>query len=376
MELYYAGLRRGDPTCEISAPLGECFRKDAAEFANQDIYGLTRGVDNIVFSYDFFIHSPHELWKMGQMVRAYADITGVPIKVELDGIATGTYRRYGDEPMFEFALAALDAGAVGINVANYTQERRWVEDLSQFPFMARLGTHIAGLNSGRSVISQPRRPDTLVYISKWTHYCFRGQDEWLHAVQFGFEKLLRDAGRATRFVTDENILLESLGGFDLLVLPFAAVIDSAVIPKLSKLVAVTATLSDVRFGERILNSFDAGEALPDVFDGGADGFRYGADLDVSTLRLEGVASSFRVQLIPASPGTPTIQGMNATRSEAVATSEGTPAVWLTDTPIRRAVLGFSPSAGFFDDKARWNTMRLTNGILGWLTATAVIAKAT
>ena len=363
---YYSALRRGDPTSEISAPLGECFRKDAAEFANQDIHGLTRGADNVVFSYDFFIHSPHELWKMDQMIRAYADISRLPIKVELDGVATGTYVRYGDEPMFEFALTALNAGAVGINVANYTQERRWAEDLSKFPFMARLGDHIAKLNSGRSAIGEPLPPDTLVYISKWTQYCFRGRDEWLHAAQFGFEKLVRDAGRRTRFVTDENLLSESLHGFEVLVVPFAAVIDSIVIPALNDLIGSTATVSDIRCGETIVNSSNSHEPFNDSFKGTSAGFRHVTDIDVSTARLEGIASTFTVKLLPPTAGTPTIEAITARDSESIAEGDGSFAVWLAGSPIRRVVLGFNPSAGFFDDQARWNTMRLATGILGWV----------
>lgn len=239
-----AAIRVGDPTAVVSVPLGEGFRSASAEFGNQDIYGLSRGADNVVFSYDFFVHGPHELWRMRQLVQTYGDITGLPVKVELDGVDGGTYGRYGDEAMFDFAVEAVRAGAAGINVANYTQRRQWTENLDQFPFMVRLGNYLADIRTGREQIRLRGPIRGLFYFPKWTYYTHRAPTETVHAAHLGFRQLFSDAGIELRAVTDENLLTEDLEGEELLVIPGTAAVDEMVVGRLNSLAERTPVLRD------------------------------------------------------------------------------------------------------------------------------------
>jgi len=362
---YHEAIRRQDPTCQICVPLGEAFRAQSAEFSNQDIYGLSRRADFVDFSYDFWRHSPHVLWKVDQMVRTYADITGLGVKFEIDGAAVGAYQRYGDQGMFDTATTALQAGAVGINVVNYTQERRWVEDLSQFGFMHQVGEHIEQLNRGELLLPEPTEPRAAFYVSKWTQYCFRGTSEWLHASQFGLEKLLRDAGCATRIITDENLLNESLSDVDMLILPFAAVIDAPVVPSLNRLIARCSTLTDLRFGEVVLG--DAAEQLNggDVTPGQPTGFADVSELHVWPARLGGAGTDLTITLLPLAKGEPTVQTFVADQ-HAIAAAQQPEAVWLLQNPMPRFYFGFSLGLSFLDRNAQWNVMQLMQLVLARL----------
>lgn len=369
MSRYHEAIRRQDPSCEICVPLGEGFRAQSAEFSNQDIYGLSRGADYVDFSYDFWAHSPHELWKVDQMVRTYADITRLGLKFEIDGAAVGAYQRYGDQAMFESATTALQAGAIGINVVNYTQERRWVEDLSQFGFMRQVGEHIERLNRGELVLPERTRPRAVFYISKWTLYCFRGTREWLHAAQFGLEKLMRDAGWPTRIVTDENLLNEALDGFDLLVLPFSAVIDSPVVSSLNRLIASCRTLADLRFGEVVLG--EAPEQLDgdDVRPGQPTGFAVASELHVSPASLGGADIDLIIKLLPTAKGEATVETFVADQT-AIAAAKQPEAVWLRENPMPSVYFGFSLGLSFLDREAQWNVMQLMQLVLTTLASAA------
>src|SRR5690606_8667200 len=53
---FHAAIRAGDPDARTSAPLGEAYRRQAADFSNLDYHGLSRGADQVVHSYDFYWH--------------------------------------------------------------------------------------------------------------------------------------------------------------------------------------------------------------------------------------------------------------------------------------------------------------------------------
>lgn len=239
----HGAIRRADPTAIISAPLGEAFRAQSAEFSNQDIAGLSRTADNVVFSFDFFIHSPDEPEIVEEVVATYLDVCGRPMRIELDGIGEGAYERFGDDGMYRVAEAALRAGATGINVANFTQERRWVEDLGQFEFLSRIGELV---HSARPVVRP--EPQTLIYVSKWTQYAYREPTEWVRRAQYGLVRAIRTS-RPVRILTDENVESIDLDPAIPLVIPWAPVIDERAAGHLLRELRERPSLRDLLTGE-------------------------------------------------------------------------------------------------------------------------------
>lgn len=215
-----AAVRRGDPDARISAPLGEGFRHQSARFGNQDIAGLAAHADDVVYSHDFFIHGPGSEWQLETSTAIYRTATGRPVHVELDGVGTGVYQRFGDEGLLEQASAAIRGGATGFNVANFTGRREWSDDLAQFAFLPRLK---------ELELAEPE-PDTdiAVLLSSWSYYLDRDENESLHAAHYGLVDALRRGGRAVRVVGSATAIA-GLAAASVLVLPPRTVVDSSLL---------------------------------------------------------------------------------------------------------------------------------------------------
>ena len=70
MRRFNSCARAGDPNAKTSAPLGESFRRGSAQMSNLDYFGLSRGADQIVHSYDFFWHIKDEPWHAAAAVAS------------------------------------------------------------------------------------------------------------------------------------------------------------------------------------------------------------------------------------------------------------------------------------------------------------------
>ena len=199
MRRFVEAIRAGDPAAPVTAPLGESYRSQSAEFANLDYWGLSRGAARVVHSYDFFWHAKDEPWMAAASVAAFQGITGLPVSFEVDGPAL--YRKFGytDEKLERLAAAAVAQGAA-LKIANYREDQTRP---SAWPLLAVLGRIAAGA-PGNTPLPEPR--DTiLLFISKWANSCYREASEWLHEAQFGAWKMLRDKGYQVRFICEDNL---------------------------------------------------------------------------------------------------------------------------------------------------------------------------
>ena len=214
-------IRQGDPDAVISAPLGESYRIQSAQMGNLDYWGLTRGANHVVHSYDFFQHGTDGAWEAGASVAAFRGITGLPVCFEYDGEESTLGLGYSMPHLLAIGRHAMRAGA-GLKVANYSYHRElpsekqvltklvtlWRSDMPRAPF-------VPDHNADRS-------NTVLLFFSKWSNYSYREPANahgfgWLHDAQFGVYKLFQDLGIPTRIICEDN-LGEDLSGYKALVM--------------------------------------------------------------------------------------------------------------------------------------------------------------
>ncbi len=203
-ERFVAAIRKGDPKARISCPLGESYRRESASMSNLDYYGLTRGADHIVHSYDFFWHAGQPAWNAAAAVASFRGITGLPVQFEVDSLDFLTEKfGYSTATLVALGRNAALAGA-GLKLANNSysstlpSQRPLVRDL--------IGVWRAGLPKSPSTAPRPREEDTvLLFMSKWANYSYREETQWLHEAQFGVYKLFSDLGVPVRIICEDNL---------------------------------------------------------------------------------------------------------------------------------------------------------------------------
>jgi len=219
VERFAAAVRAGDPKARLSAPLGESYRKESAAMSNLDYWGLSRGMDQIVHSYDFFWHAKDEPWTASAAVNTFRGITQKPVQFEFDAYQSTIGLGYSHDQLLALGWQAAQAGA-GLKVANYSYN---TELPSSFPLLHDLARIYAG--NGDHAAENPIKPlrpeDTvLLFLSKWTNYSYRETSQWVHDAQFGVYKLFRDLEIPVRIINEDN-LSEDLSGYRLLYRAFS-----------------------------------------------------------------------------------------------------------------------------------------------------------
>lgn len=220
VEKFTKAIRAGDARAKISSPLGESYRTLSAAFSNLDYWGMTRGSDQVVHSYDFFWHPGRTpMWHVRAVIETFQGITGLPVVFEFDGLSKIKQFGYTDQISKQMVRAIIDSGA-GIKIANmsYPQELP-----STSPVVRFAGEQIAQAGAPRtSVTSLSPDQTVLLFFSKWANYRYRERTEWLHDAQFGVWKLLRDMAIPVRVICEDN-LGEDLTRYKGLVLAFSPV---------------------------------------------------------------------------------------------------------------------------------------------------------
>jgi hypothetical protein len=196
---FTAAIRGGDPRAKISAPLGESFRRGSAAMSNLDYFGLSRGADQIVHSYDFYLHTRDEPEHAAAVVAAFRGITGVQnIAFEFDGPALVKNLGYSEERQLRIARAAVSQGA-GLKAANYSGSDALP---STYPVLSRF----ARLAASAARVPDARADQTvLLFFSKWANYSYREPTEWLHDAQFGAWFMLQSRGLPLRIICEDNL---------------------------------------------------------------------------------------------------------------------------------------------------------------------------
>ena len=209
-------IKVGDPKARISSPLGESYRRLSAAFSNLDYWGMSRGSDQIVHSYDFFWHpGSTPLWHVRAVIDSFAGITGLPVSFEFDSLTSIANFGYKNDICKAMAREIADAGA-GIKIANmsYAQELPGAS-----PVIRYMGEWLESTAPPRAGRPEPGKT-VLLFFSKWANYRYREETEWLHDAQFGFWKLLNDLGVPVRVICEDN-LTEDLESYKALVLAFS-----------------------------------------------------------------------------------------------------------------------------------------------------------
>lgn len=216
VEAFAASVRKHDPSARISVPLGESFRSESAAFANLGYWDYSRPADEVVHSYDFFMHGARHVGDVALSTATVSGITQRPTVVEIDGpILFETYG-YTPDQLVDAARIALDAGAVGVQVCNWGSS-----DLAPQSWMREIGTMVRARPN-----TSVKSPTALYYVSKWQNYVYREQNEDLYEQQFGLLRKLSAAKLPVRVVTDENLIHDNLRA-EVLFAPSAQVMDAA-----------------------------------------------------------------------------------------------------------------------------------------------------
>ena len=208
---FVRAIRQGDPHGFISVPLGESYRSQSAKFANLDYYGLSRGANEIVHSWDFYMHSaahPHEhqAWEAAASIAAFQGITGLPALFEFDSPATMRNDGFSTPLLEHIARDVLQCGGHGFQAANFSYFHQMP---SQYPFLAFFGKI---LSETPAYAPAPPNRTVLLFVSKWADYSYRESTDWLHQAQFGAWRMLRRNGYAVRFICEDD-LRENLTGY-------------------------------------------------------------------------------------------------------------------------------------------------------------------
>ena len=199
MRRFVDHVRAGDPHAKISAPLGESFRRQSAQMSNLDYFGLSRGADQVVHSYDFYLHTKDDPFHAAAAVASFRGITGIDdIVFEFDGPDLVQKLGYDETAQLRIAEAALSQGA-GLKAANYSYSAALP---SSYPLLVKLGGVAA---SATTFSPQPHDKTILLFCSKWANYCYREPDEWLHEAQFGAWRMLTARGLGVRIICEDNL---------------------------------------------------------------------------------------------------------------------------------------------------------------------------
>lgn len=195
---FVAAVRAGDANARISVPLGESYRRQSALMSNLDYWGLSRGANQVVHSYDFFWHAGDPAWMAGASIAVFRGITGLPVSFEVDGPTILTDHGWTLERLLEAGRSAREAGA-GLNVSNWS----YADVLPSNQEAVR-----AFAEAWREPVPHREAPPAetaLLFLSKWEFYCFREPDEQLHDTQFGIYKELADRGIPVRIICEDNL---------------------------------------------------------------------------------------------------------------------------------------------------------------------------
>ncbi len=272
---FAAAVRKHDPAARISVPLGESFRAESAAFANLAYWNYSRPADEIVHSYDFFMHGPAHV---DDVALATAIMTGIaqrPTVIEIDGPILIEKYGYTPKHLVTAASRALGNGAVGVQVTNWGSA-----DLAAQPWIGEIG---AAIQAPRETAPKST-PPILYYASKWQNYSVRDPNLDLFDTQFRALRILLDAGADVRVVTDENLLHEELRASTMLV-PCADVIDDP----------VRETLRSVSLGARVIAAAKPGIYTPSAKTSG----NFGAKIEVvDSSTFDNAASLVRVLTVP------------------------------------------------------------------------------
>ncbi len=214
-------IRMGDPDAVISAPLGESYRVGSARMGNLDYWGLTRGANHVVHSYDFFQHGEDGAWEAGASIAAFRGITGLPVCFEYDGEQSTLGLGYSIPHLLAIGRYAAQAGA-GLKVANYSYLEELPSEKEALPQLVALWRSDAPRKPFVPNFTENREETVLLFFSKWSNYSYRGPESehsfgWLHDAQFGVYKLFQDIGIPTRIICEDN-LGEDLSGYRALVM--------------------------------------------------------------------------------------------------------------------------------------------------------------
>ncbi len=193
-------IRAGDPKAHIVVQLGESYRRLSAEMSNLDYYGMSRGANQILQSYDFWWHAHQPLWEMQADLAAFQGITLKPVVIEFDNPHGMTAVGYTQNFLSLMGRTAVAQGC-GIEECNAGGNKALPSDYS---FMRAFGKACQAAGA-----EQPLRPDPrktiLIFVSKWANYCYREPTEWLHLAQFGAWRMLTRNGCTVRMICEDNL---------------------------------------------------------------------------------------------------------------------------------------------------------------------------
>ncbi len=238
---FNAAIRAGDSKAHIVVQLGESYRSGSAQMSNLDYYGMSRGADKILQSYDFWWHAHQRIWEMQADLAAFQGITLKPVAIEFD--SPGGMASVGYTPTFLSAMgkAAVREGC-GIEECNAGGFKTLP---SGYSYMKAWGQMCD--EAGRAQAIRPDAKSTiLLYVSKWANYCYREPTEWLNRAQFGAWRMLTHDGFHVRMICGDN-LKESLANYRGLYVAFSPpqLVPSATRRRLLKLESVIPTIVEV-----------------------------------------------------------------------------------------------------------------------------------
>lgn len=205
VELFDKTVRNHDPSARVSVPLGESYRAGSAQMANLAYWRYARLADEVVHSYDFFLHGPKDLRRARLAAAIMTGITQKPVIFEVDGPVLLEKFGYAEDDLVECARLALKGGAAGIQVSNWGS----TQGLRERRFLSEIGALVRAASAGGEW-RPPQQAPALYYVSKWQNYRFREPSEWVYGRQFELWHRLADEGEPVRIVTDENVLYEDL----------------------------------------------------------------------------------------------------------------------------------------------------------------------
>lgn len=239
---FIEGFRKGHPGARVAVQLGESFRKESAAFSNLAYYRYARLADEVVHSYDFFVHPPDAPENAFESVRTFAGITGKPVIVEFDGPILQSSFGYKDSHMAAIARKCVRAGASGIHVSNYSDsDPRPIGFIGSIAQMTR-----------KPPVKQPPA-ESLFYVSKWTFYCI-SKDDSAHERVYAYYRKLLASGEKMRIITDENLAEPGLIRSRKLFVSWSPVVSREAFQSLKTLMREIATETDGQPGTRLVDA--------------------------------------------------------------------------------------------------------------------------
>lgn len=239
----FAGaVHKHDNSAKISVPLGESYRHQSAEFANLAYWDYSRAADEIVHSYDFFMHGAGRIDDAGVATAIMTGIAERPVVFEIDGPILIEKFGYTTEHLVRISELAMLRGASGVQIANWGSA-----DLSAQTWMKQVGKTVATPQTHVIRTTPPIR----YYVSKWQNYCTRDPGIDLFDKQFAVLRILLDANADVRVITDEN-LADEYGHIYTVLAPYVPVLDDSARER----------LRSVSFGTRVIAGTKPGVYTP------------------------------------------------------------------------------------------------------------------